>query len=266
MKTIIKSLSFPALALAIYLAVQLATFSIVGVITLIMNDSMSVEAMSIGLLVSSIITAVVLLAVRPFGLGRAFSSAGCSLPMCALSITAAILGMFATDVVCEQLDLKNIYEEMFLGMSSNVYGVAAVCLAGPVSEEILFRGAIMSPMLRKGVRPWQAITVSALIFGLIHLNPAQIPFAFIVGIILGVIYYKTGSLVVSSICHIINNSLSIYTMYTYGEGLKDMTWEKMLGGTVAVYAVAVVCAVLSVFMLAFFWRKQRRNWFETKTY
>lgn len=93
-------------------------------------------------------------------------------------------------------------------------------------------------------------------FGIIHLNPAQIPFAFVMGVIFGVIYYKTGSLVISSICHIINNSMSVYMLYKYGEKTKDIKWVDILGSTGAVYVTIVICTLLSVYMLVCFYKKQ----------
>ena len=47
----------------------------------------------------------------------------------------------------------------------------------PLVEELLFRGAIEGHFLQTGKRPGMAILLSALIFGLIHVNPAQVPFA-----------------------------------------------------------------------------------------
>lgn len=261
MKKFFKSLSLPALALVIYIVVQSIVLSVVAVIAKITGSPMSIGAMSAVLIISSVITAFILMTVKKFGLRQSFSSIGCSPQMLVLSITAAILGMFATDLANEQLNLKNILEEQFIGMSSNIYGILAISLVGPVMEEILFRGAIMSPMLRKGIHPWLVIVFSALVFGIIHANPAQIPFAFIAGVILAIIYYKTGSLVGSSICHVINNSMSVYLMNRYGEELKDIKWENILGGTTVAYTMMAVCAALSVWLLVIFWKKQDGNRF-----
>lgn len=95
---------------------------------------------------------------------------------------------------------------------NNVFGILSVCIIAPIFEEIFFRGAIEGYLLRKWENPRWAILVSALIFGLIHMNPAQILFAFLFGIILGELYYRTGSLLPSIILHFINNTLSLILM------------------------------------------------------
>ena len=61
----------------------------------------------------------------------------------------------------------------------------------PVVEELLFRGAIQGHLLRKWKKPLWAIVVSSLIFGIVHGNWVQAPFAFVVGLALGWIYYHS---------------------------------------------------------------------------
>jgi membrane protease YdiL (CAAX protease family) len=51
--------------------------------------------------------------------------------------------------------------------------------------------------------------ISALIFGLIHGNLWQAIPAFIIGVILGYVYYKTGSLKLTMLMHCVNNTLSV---------------------------------------------------------
>jgi len=64
-------------------------------------------------------------------------------------------------------------------------------------------------------RHWLAITISALLFALIHANPAQMPHAFLIGILLGWLYYRTDSVVPGVVYHWVNNSIAyiIYNLY-----------------------------------------------------
>ena len=110
-------------------------------------------------------------------------------------VLAAFIGIFATDVVSEVMDLPNIIEAELGGMSKTVMGVLAIAIIGPLAEEVVFRGAIQQHLHTNGERPFRAIFIASVLFGLMHMNPAQIPFAFVVGLILGVFYWKTGSLV-----------------------------------------------------------------------
>lgn len=83
----------------------------------------------------------------------------------------------------------------------------SVCIAAPVLEEIVCRGYIMRGMLQY-IKPWQAIVISAFLFAAIHGNLAQGVIAFILGILLGWVYYRTGSLLMSMMIHFIVNTSS----------------------------------------------------------
>ena len=54
---------------------------------------------------------------------------------------------------------------------------------------------------------YSAIILSAVLFALFHVNPAQIPGAFILGLITGYIVYRTKSIFYSFFVHAIYNSL-----------------------------------------------------------
>ncbi len=75
----------------------------------------------------------------------------------------------------------------------------------------MFRGAILRSLLTTQ-RPWVAISLSAFLFALAHLNPAQLPHAFLVGLLLGWMYWRTGSILPGMAYHWANNSAA-YVVY-----------------------------------------------------
>lgn len=79
-------------------------------------------------------------------------------------------------------------------------------IQAPIFEELLFRGIILNGLLNryKGNQK-KAILYSAIIFGVVHFNIPQGINAFIIGIILGGIYYYTGSMKLAIFAHFINN-------------------------------------------------------------
>jgi membrane protease YdiL (CAAX protease family) len=97
----------------------------------------------------------------------------------------------------------------------NRWGYFAVGLLAPISEELVFRGAILRALLRWTSRHWVAIAISAVLFALIHANPAQMPHAFLIGLLLGWLYYRTDSIVPGIVYHWVNNSVAyvIYNLY-----------------------------------------------------
>lgn len=84
---------------------------------------------------------------------------------------------------------------------------------GPVAgfaEEVFFRG-YMQTLLRKRWNAWPAITVSAAAFGLLHLDLYHSGFAFLVGIFLGWIAVKAGTIYPAIVAHAFNNSVATLT-------------------------------------------------------
>lgn len=132
---------------------------------------------------------------------------------CALAATGAII---PSEFVQELMPpLPNIVEEEFDMILRDRWGYFAVGLLAPVCEELVFRGAILRALLRWTPRHWLAIAISALLFALIHANPAQMPHAFLVGLLLGWLYYRTDSIVPGIVYHWVNNSIAyvVYNLY-----------------------------------------------------
>lgn len=94
-----------------------------------------------------------------------------------------------------------------VGMFIMIVGLA------PLLEEILFRGIIQRGLINKGLAPKQAIFLSALIFGLVHGNPWQFIGAAMLGLVLGLAYYKTKSILLPILLHAFNNLLSFLMMF-----------------------------------------------------
>ena len=109
-------------------------------------------------------------------------------------------------------ELPNVVENEFSMILASRWGYLGIGLLAPLAEEVVFRGAILRSLLGR-YRPWTAICLSALLFALIHVNPAQLPHAFAVGLLFGWMYYRTGSILPSMAYHWANNSVA-YVMYS----------------------------------------------------
>jgi membrane protease YdiL (CAAX protease family) len=130
-----------------------------------------------------------------------------------LPITLVIVGLHILLV-----DFANLYylifpDETFFTQtfqkltSGGIYSIIAICLVAPIVEEILFRGVFLRSFLRQ-YTPTKAILLSAILFSLAHVNPAQFVLALVLGVFSGWLYYRSYSLWPSIICHILFNSLS----------------------------------------------------------
>lgn len=140
-----------------------------------------------------------------------------SAPYLICSGLAILTAGFLVSALMGLLDwIPNIMEQSFDILQSGWGGILAITIIGPILEEILFRGSITKALLQQ-YTPTKAILISALLFGVFHINPAQILPAFLIGILLAWTYYKTGSLIPCILMHILNNSLAIYLSIQYPE-------------------------------------------------
>ena len=114
-----------------------------------------------------------------------------------------------------------------VAMQSGTVGIIMTYLtaavAAPVLEEILFRGqlqgAIHNKLSAKAVNnaPIYAILITSALFALVHLQPLAMPLLFLTGIVMGWIRYKTGSLVIPIVIHVMINTISVTMMLLTGE-------------------------------------------------
>jgi len=111
-----------------------------------------------------------------------------------------------------------------------------------IFEEFAFRGVILQMLRRYG--NIFAIVCSGFVFGLIHGNTYQIPFAFLFGLILGAAAVYTGSLWTPILLHFINNTVAFglnIVAEKFGEQVGDIAtyiaWGVffLLGAAAAIY-------------------------------
>lgn len=83
----------------------------------------------------------------------------------------------------------------------------AVALIPAFCEEFLFRGLVLPQLLPYGKTV--AVIGSALLFGLMHANPAQMLYATVAGIVLGLVAIESGSIWAGVLIHLFNNLLTV---------------------------------------------------------
>ena len=147
-------------------------------------------------------------------------------------ITTAILivaVMLFTMVYQTALGEQPIQPELILfldAMNSGYAGLAVVLLAGaigaPVLEETLFRGQLQGAIQKKfdtrtERAPIYAIAITSGVFALIHFQPLAIPPLFAAGAVFGWIRWRSGSLALPIIAHVLMNFFSLVVLYLTGE-------------------------------------------------
>lgn len=134
--------------------------------------------------------------------------------------------------------IKKLFETLF---KNTWLSFVLISLVGPIMEELLMRGIILDGLLNQ-LKPKQAILFSALLFGIIHLNPWQFIPAFAVGLVLGWIYWQTQSLWPCIFIHVLNNTLSSVIVYFTKDPM--VTTRKLAGNDITYYLVFLCAAIL----------------------
>lgn len=161
------------------------------------------------------------------------------------AVMGGVILMLATGIVLNPLlrQLPDTYIEMLDDyMDGGFWPMLTAVVAAPILEEFLFRGIIQKNLVRR-IGPFAGILLGSLIFGGIHLIPQQIVYAGCLGLILGTIYYLTGSLNSAIAVHFVNNGLTslLYMLF----GTSDSLEHKVLGdGTLWNWAYAVSILLL----------------------
>ena len=269
MKNVFKTIGVTLLLLFVYMALQ-TVLSVIPMLVVLVNgmdgavdaEKMSemmvagfdmtmpgaINALAWGLFLSTIAMLLFLHFTGFYKLKRSLLNSVPRRPLI-LSVLLVFAAMFSLNILVQCFSLENLLEEQFKELSHNVIGIITIAFLAPLLEEVLFRGAIQGYMMRY-FKPWVAIVCSALIFGLIHMNPVQIVYATLLGVILGWIYYRTGSLLPVILGHVLNNSVATITTLLAPEHGADapMTIEEKTAMAV-VFVFATVVAVKLVQML-----------------
>ena len=161
-----------------------------------------------------------------------------------IAMLGCIFGTIALDLLSELIALPNIMENQMIAMCSEPWGILAIAIGAPVGEEIMFRWGIMGHLLRRNVSVPVSILVSALLFGLMHMNPAQVFFAAAMGIMLGILYWRSGNILWPITLHLLNNSVACLQVWLLGDKVKEYSLVETFGGnTMAWYAIGVLSAL-----------------------
>lgn len=143
-------------------------------------------------------------------------------------------------------DLMGQYMEVMegLGMSEpSIISMLYVIIMAPLAEELLMRGLCLK-ILENSFPFWAANFLQALYFGIYHMNLVQGCYAFVMGLILGRLVKKYGTLKASILCHfIINFSGQVMSVINFS--------------IMGIFTGALVCA--GILVILFIWEKRKNE-------
>ncbi|ENK1241989.1 CPBP family intramembrane metalloprotease [Clostridium botulinum] len=131
--------------------------------------------------------------------------------LCTIFLMLGFFFLFHSSIgmMIRKIPVSESLEKVFEEVLQNPYLMfISFIIIAPIFEEILMRGIILEGFLNR-YKPATAIIISSIMFGAMHLNIFQFVNATIGGLFLGIIYYKTRSLVLCIVAHMINNLIPI---------------------------------------------------------
>ena len=120
----------------------------------------------------------------------------------------------------------------------------SVSIFAPLFEEWLCRGLVLRGLLQK-MKPGRAIAVSALFFAVLHMNPWQAIPAFLLGLLFGYVYYRTGSLKLTMLMHCVNNTLAVVCSH-----IPSLAEAETFMDVMSPWAYACIYAACILFLIA----------------
>lgn len=261
----------PFLAVLLFLLLQSVTgLCVMAVLPVSENvntgDMLSLDNSVIRVIAVSTLVCDVLIAVECMALFRSslyvrstYRQLSAPLTVNLLAMAGCILGTIALDIFGELAEIPDMMKDVIVKLCRDPWGVAAIAVAAPVAEELMFRRGIMGHMLRNGCSVRLSLLVSSLLFGLIHANPAQVFFAIPMGILLGLLYWRSGSVLWPAALHILNNSVACVQVWLVGDGVGDMALSDVFGGRVYAFAAACAMAMMCVAAMYLYCTVDRRD-------
>ena len=242
----------------VFVGIQFLASGVVQGIFILLKGSGSVDATRLIIIsaLADVITLVLFLLLRWAEVSRHWvrTRPWTVLFWCCLAAFGAIIPSTYIQELLPELP-SNADDEFDMLLGSRL-GYFVIALGAPLVEELVFRGAILRALLRWKSNPWVGIIISSVLFAASHMNPVQMPHAFLVGLLLGWMYYRTDSIVPGVVYHWVNNTVA-YVLYQFYPNA-DIELIDLFKGNQGSVLMAVVFS-LCIFVPALYQLNQRMS-------
>lgn len=164
-------------------------------------------------------------------------------------LAVGLIGMYASSILLYWLSRLGFSASSLPSSSpatlpGQVLLIIGTAVLPGLLEEFAFRGVVMQSLRRYGDA--FALLMSSLMFGLMHGNFVQTPFAFVIALAIGYFVLRTGSLWVGIIAHFINNLASCIFLILESYLQVDLIDRISTIYTLAVFALGLLCLLILV--------------------
>lgn len=123
--------------------------------------------------------------------------------LAAYVLNLVLLQVYGDDYLSDST--TEVLRSMTSGLGWLVFAALVVVVAAPLTEELLFRGALWTGLAHHRVPPWVILVLTALIFAQVHGEPERTLALLGQGIAIGMARLITGRVSASVIAHATNN-------------------------------------------------------------
>lgn len=118
--------------------------------------------------------------------------------------------------------------------------VLIIAVLPAICEEVFFRGVLQRVLIHLTRSPWAGIIITAIVFSALHLQfDGFLPRMFL-GIVLGALYWYSGSLWTSILAHFVNNAVQVVAISyapQYIDKNPEMPYLAAIASGIAVWAI-----------------------------
>lgn len=150
--------------------------------------------------------------------------------------------------------------KLFIGQGSLFSSLMIVALLAAVSEELLFRSVIQKALIKLFKNAHVAIIVTALVFSAFHGDFFGFFPRFILGMMLGYMFWMSGSIFPSMLMHFVNNATIVMLYYLNTRGFSDIDVEHF--GSTDNVAIIILSLITTVAIFITCYRLNNKRHFD----
>lgn len=142
-----------------------------------------------------------------------------------------------------------IQEMMAIKDAKSVFFViGVVIILAPFIEELIFRGFFQRVLEYRLKNVTKAVLFSALTFAIVHFNPWWAIQIYLIGLFLGYVAWRTGSIWVSFLLHAMNNGIAVWFANLSPESISWYEWNGHTAPWIIILGIALFYTGIKTFI------------------
>ncbi len=173
-----------------------------------------------------------------------------------VSLLLGVLLIISVSVVL--LPLEGVISSDSRTFPEGVGTLITVVLLAPIFEEMIFRARLYN-ILSRNTSPFVSASLSAVAFGVVHMEPIVVIEALIVGVIFSYFYLSKRSIFSPILLHMFNNALAyaLIVLSYDGESLSDIVGSGRM--SLIIYMVCAAIVLLGAVVIIRFYIMEKRR-------